>query len=106
KSSSRRLLRHDRAGRQETTMKRMWRRRTIGTAILMSLVAAAGFGFGRSGRRERGALLERAMDRLELSDEQRSRVEAVLAHHREEIRHEMAAVIASRQAQYAAIHGP
>ena len=85
-------------------MKSTWRRK-IGVAISMSLLATAGFAAGRPRLGGRGALLERAMDRLELSEDQRSRVEAVLAHHREEIRQEMEAVIASRQAQYAAIHG-
>lgn len=86
-------------------MKRTWRRKTIGLAISMSLLAAAGFAVGRPRLGERGALLERAMNRLELSADQRSRVETVLAHHREEIRQEMEAVIASREAQYEAIHG-
>jgi Spy/CpxP family protein refolding chaperone len=76
----------------------------MGLAISMSLLAAAGFALGRARPGERGALLERAMDRLELDADQRSRVEAVLAQHREEIRQQMEAVIASREAQYAAIH--
>jgi Spy/CpxP family protein refolding chaperone len=77
----------------------------MGLAVSMSLLATAEFAYGRPRLGERGALLERAMDRLELSDEQRARVEGVLTHHREEIRHEVEAVIASRQAQYATIHG-
>lgn len=85
-------------------MKRTWRRSSIGLTIAMCLLASAGFAIERLRPVERGALLERAMDRLELSEDQRSRVEAVLAHHREEIRQEMEAVIASREAQYAAIH--
>jgi Spy/CpxP family protein refolding chaperone len=81
------------------------RGKTIGLVLAMSLLAAAGFAFGRPRLGERGALLERAMDRLQLSDDQRSRVAAVLAQHREEIRREREALIASREAQYAAIHG-
>jgi Spy/CpxP family protein refolding chaperone len=85
-------------------MKRTWRRRTVGLAISVSLLAPAGFAAGRARPGERGALLERAMDRLELNEDQRSRVKAALAHHRDEIRQQMEAVIASREAEYVAIH--
>jgi Spy/CpxP family protein refolding chaperone len=83
----------------------MWQSKMVGVAVAVSLLAPAGFAFERGRMGHRGALLERAMERLELSAEQRTRVEAVLGRHRGEVRKDWEAVIASREAQYAAIHG-
>jgi Spy/CpxP family protein refolding chaperone len=83
----------------------MWRSKMMGVAVAVSLLAPAGFAFERARVGDRGALLERAMDRLELSAEQRSRVEAVLARHRGEVRKDWEALVASREAQYAAVRG-
>jgi len=86
-------------------MRSTLKRRTLSIALLIGLMAPAAFASGAFRGARRGAMLERAMERLDLSSEQRARVETVLAEHRGELRQELEAVIASREAQYAAIHG-
>jgi Spy/CpxP family protein refolding chaperone len=78
--------------------------RALGVAILMMTALAPTLSSaGRLRAGGRGALLERAMDRLELSADQRSGVEAVLAGHRAEMRRQIEAVMDRREAQLSAM---
>ncbi len=89
--------------RRETrwmSSKKLW---VVVAALVLALTPAA-FAAGRMGAGGRGALIERAMDRLDLRAEQRRQVEAILAGHRAELRQELDAVMDAREAQFAAIH--
>jgi Spy/CpxP family protein refolding chaperone len=89
-----------RLGLKWTRGKTLW----VAAGLALALTPAANAG-DRMRPAGRGALVLRAMDRLDLSATQREQVRAILASHRDEAREALTALIESRRAQLAALRG-
>jgi Spy/CpxP family protein refolding chaperone len=79
-------------------MRWIGRRVLVMTAVVAALAPAVLVG-SRTREGRRGALLERAAERLELTDEQRQRIRALYADHRAAVRSQFEALGDRREAQ-------
>lgn len=81
------------------------RRVLTAAAVVAALVPAAVVG-SRMRESPRRAVLQRATERLELTDDQRQRIRSLFADHRQEVRNQLEALGDRREAQRDAMRAP